>query len=46
MEDTVLSVVKRCYDEFKDYLYSNIPKKVEVLNACEVENTFVDDKEK
>jgi dynein heavy chain len=46
MEDTVLSVVKRCYFEFKDYLYSNIPQKVIVQNACQVENDYVSDEEK
>lgn len=34
MQDTVLSVVKRCFYEFKEYLFSNIPHKVNVLNAC------------
>lgn len=34
MQDTVLSVVKRCFLEFKDYLFFNVPKKVNVLNAC------------
>lgn len=46
MEDTVLTVVKRCYFEFKDYILSNIPKKVTVVNACEVINEYLTDEEK
>lgn len=34
MEDTVLTVVRRCYEEFRVYIFNSIPKKVTVLNAC------------
>jgi hypothetical protein len=43
MEDTVLTVVKKCYYEFKDYIFLNIPKKVIVKNACEVINEYLTD---
>jgi dynein heavy chain, axonemal len=41
MQDTVLSVVKRCFYEFKDYIFENIPKNVNVKNACEVVNDYL-----
>jgi len=41
MQDTVLSVVKRCFSEFKDYIFQSIPKKVIVRNACEVTNEYL-----
>jgi dynein heavy chain len=28
MQDTILSVTKRCFYEFKDYLFNSIPKKI------------------
>ena len=43
MEDTVLTVVKKCYYEFKDYIFLNIPRKVVVKNACEVTNYYITD---
>lgn len=43
MEDTVLTVVKKCYYEFKDYIFLNIPKKVIVKNSCEVINEYLTD---
>ena len=46
MEDTVLTVVKKCYYEFKNYIFLNIPKKVIVKNACEVVNEYLTDEEK
>ena len=46
MEDTVLTVVKKCYYDFKDYIFLNIPKKVQVINACEVTNEYLTDEEK
>lgn len=46
MEDTVLTVVKKCYYEFKDYIFQNIPKKVTVLNTCEVINDYLTEEEK
>lgn len=46
MEDTVLTVVKKCYYEFRDYIFLNIPKKVTVINACEVVNEYLTDEEK
>lgn len=41
MQDTVLSVVKRCFYEFKGYIFENIPKNVHVKNACEVVNDYL-----
>jgi len=46
MQDTVLTVVKKRYFEFKDYLFISVPKKVQVVNACEVVNYYVSDDEK
>lgn len=43
MQDTVLELTKRCFFEFKDYLFVNIPKKVEVINASRVLNEYVTD---
>ena len=34
MQDTVLSVVRRCFYEFKDFIEKSIPKRVVVKNAC------------
>lgn len=34
MQDTVLSVVKRCFIEFRNYLASSLPYNVIVKNAC------------
>ena len=34
MQDTVLSVVRRCFYEFKDFITTSIPKRVVVRNAC------------
>lgn len=41
MQDTVLELTKRCFYEFKDYLFTNVPQKVEVINACVVVNEYV-----
>jgi len=41
MQDTVLELTKRCFLEFRDYLFVNIPKKVEVINASRVINEYV-----
>jgi dynein heavy chain, axonemal len=41
MQDTVLSVVRRCFYEFKDYIEESLPKSVIVKNACEVENYYL-----
>jgi len=41
MQDTILTVVKRCFYEFKDYIFNNIPKSVVVKNACEVTNYYL-----
>lgn len=41
MQDTVLSVVKRCFYEFKDFISESIPKRVEVINACETVNYYL-----
>jgi len=46
MQDTVLELTKRCFYEFKDYLLHNIPKKVQVVNACLVINEYVSEEEK
>ncbi len=46
MQDTVLELTKRCFYEFKDYLFRNIPKKVQVVNACLVVNEYVSEAEK
>jgi dynein heavy chain, axonemal len=45
MQDTVLSVVRRCFYEFKDFIATSIPKKVVVRNACETENYYLTDDE-
>lgn len=45
MQDTVLSVVKRCFLQFRDYLAESIPKRVNVLNACEVTNHYLTEEE-
>lgn len=45
MQDTVLAVVRKSYHDFRDYLLKNIPKKVTVLNACEVHNHYLTDDE-
>jgi dynein heavy chain len=45
MQDTVLSVVKRCFHEFRDYIAASIPKRVNVLNACEVTNHYLTEEE-
>lgn len=34
MQDTILTVVKRCFYEFKEYIFNSIPKNVVVKNAC------------
>jgi dynein heavy chain len=41
MQDTVLSVVKRCFIEFRNYLASSLPYNVIVKNACEVVNEYL-----
>lgn len=46
MQDTVLELTKRCFYEFKDYLFTNVPQKVEVINACVVVNEYVSEEEK
>ncbi len=46
MQDTVLELTKRCFYEFKAYLFKNIPKKVQVVNACLVINEYVSEAEK
>ena len=47
MQDTVLSVVRRCFYEFKAFIEESIPKRVVVRNACEAENYYLtEDEEK
>lgn len=46
MQDTVLELTKRCFLEFREYLFVNIPKKVEVINASRVINEYVTEEEK
>jgi dynein heavy chain, axonemal len=41
MQDTVLTTVKRSFFEFKDYIFKNIPRKVQVVDACIVNNYYL-----
>ena len=47
MQDTVLSVVRRCFIDFKGYIEASVPKRVVVRNACQAENFYLtEDEEK
>lgn len=47
MQDTVLSGVRRCFYEFRDFIAESIPKRVCVVNACETRNYYLtEDEEK
>ena len=40
MQDTILSLVKRCFYSFKDYILQFIPDSVKITNPSEVVNVF------
>lgn len=40
MQDTVLSVVRRCFEEFRDFLFQSVPRQVKVVSASEVHNDY------
>ena len=46
MQDIVLTVVKRCFYEFKKYLFLTIPKKVDVINSCVVMNDYLSEEQR
>ena len=45
MQDTVLSVVRRCFSEFKAFIEQSIPKNVVVKSASEVNNYYLTEQE-
>lgn len=44
MQDTLLSLVKRCYYQYFDYIDSYIPDEVIIHNTNHVENIYRNDK--
>lgn len=42
MQDTLLSLVQRCYFDFYDFFKWYIPDKVEIVSANDVTNVFSD----
>ena len=40
MQDTILSLVKRCFYSFKDYILQFIPDEVRIKNPSDVVNVF------